>query len=174
MENSSAVVVQNCTFDHLGGNGLFLSNNVVESVVVGNEFVGIRDTAIALVGSTFFGDGTRPTHPERNLVTLNHVHEVGVTGKGQAAYFQALAKGNTVSRNVMYNGPRTGTENNDGFGGGYMYSENLLFHFSRETGGHSAWNAWDRWVTARAPVPTVVSPLVRQPLSYMMHGPPTH
>eukprot|EP00666_Eupelagonemidae_sp_cell4sb_P003915 gene3915-16687_t len=95
IEDAERVTVQNCTFDRVGGNGVFLSNHVTDS---------------------------------RNTVTLNHIHEVGITGKGQAAYFQALAR----------------IECNDGFGGGYHFADNLLFHFSRETGGHSAWNAWDR------------------------------
>ena len=104
------MTIQKCKLDHLGGLGIFFSNHVVDSVIAGNELLGIADTGIALVGSTFYADGTQPTHPERNLVTMNHIHEVGVVGKGQAAYFQALASHNTVSRNVMYNGPRTGIE----------------------------------------------------------------
>jgi hypothetical protein len=116
VEQAERVTIQKCTLDHLGGLGIFFSNHVVDSVIAGNELVGIADTGIALVGSAFYADGTQPTHPERNLVTLNHIHEVGVVGKGQAAYFQALASHNTVSRNVMFNGPRTGIECNDGFG----------------------------------------------------------
>ena len=106
----------------------------------------IGDTAIALVGSvgTATGDGTAPTVPARNVITLNHVHEVGITGKGQAGYFQSLAYGNAVDANVMYNGPRAGVEFNDGYGGGYRVASNLLFGWSRESGGHAAFNAWDR------------------------------
>ena len=139
--------IQRCTFASLGGNALFLSGNVVHTQIAGNEFVAIRDTAVALVGemhNVSSGDARAETYPYKNLITLNHFHEVGVTGKGQAATFQAMAMANTFTRNVAYNGPRTGFENNDGFGGGYEYSENILFAFSRETGGHSAWNAWDR------------------------------
>ena len=143
----SNCVIQRCTFASLGGNALFLSGNVIHTAIVGNEFVAIRDTAVALVGEmqdVMSGDARAETYPYKNLITLNHFHEVGVTGKGQAATFQAMAMSNTYTRNVAYNGPRTGFENNDGFGGGYDYTENVLFAFSRETGGHSAWNAWDR------------------------------
>lgn len=97
-------MLQNNTLDQLAGNGIFLSNNVTHCEIVGNELVRIGDTGIALVGSTFLGDGTSSRHPYRNRITLNHVHEVGITGKGMAAYFQAIASHNTVDRNVFYNG----------------------------------------------------------------------
>jgi len=82
--------------------------------------------------------------PQFCAITENHIHEVGLTGKGSAGVFQSIAKSNVFSRNVAYNGPRAGIENNDGFGGNFTQTGNLLFEFSRETGGHSAWNAWDR------------------------------
>ena len=98
-----------------GGNALFLSKHVTRSGIAGSEFVRIGDSAISLVGDAHEvnvvrkGDATAPgLFPERNTIELNHIHEVGITGKGMAGIFQSIARSNVVRRNVLYNGPRAG------------------------------------------------------------------
>ena len=113
LENAENVDVENCTFANLGGNALFLSKHVTRSSIAGSEFVRIGDSAISLVGDAHEinavrkGDATAPgLFPERNTIELNHIHEVGITGKGMAGIFQSIARSNLVRRNVLYNGPR--------------------------------------------------------------------
>eukprot|EP01047_Picozoa_sp_COSAG01_P024677 COSAG01_NODE_1532_length_10007_cov_4.889842_2_plen_94_part_00 len=61
-----------------------------------------------------------------------------------AGIFQSLARSNVIRRSVLYNGPRAAVDINDGFGGNLTMEDNLMFAWSRETGGHAAFNAWVR------------------------------
>jgi len=49
-----------------------------------------------------------------------------------------------LKRNIMFNGPRAGINVNDGFGGGNVVEENLVFNTCRESGDHGPFNTWDR------------------------------
>jgi hypothetical protein len=99
--------------------------------------------------------------PQYITVEGNHIHDIGVHGKQTSAWFQTISARNTVRNNVMYNGPRyvcidtilhslypvhtTNMNNvmyigpraainlNDGYGGGNMVENNLLFGWVRET-----------------------------------------
>ena len=55
--------VSSCVFTGVSGNGLFLSNHVTDSAVVGNEFVYVGDSAVALLGASVLADGGSPTYP---------------------------------------------------------------------------------------------------------------
>lgn len=53
--------------------------------------------------------------------------------------------------NIFFNGPRSGININDGFGGGNVFQFNLLFNWVRETSDHvkdrlkqGPFNSWDR------------------------------
>jgi len=74
----------------------------------------------------------------------NLVHEVGVYGKQVCAYVQSLACETELIGNVFFNGPRAGINFNDGFGGGNLLKNNLVFNFVRETLDHGTFNSWDR------------------------------
>ena len=45
---------------------------------------------------------------------------------------------------VFFNGPRSGINFNDGFGGGHRISRNLVFNQCRQSGDHGPLNSWDR------------------------------
>eukprot|EP00935_MAST-01C_sp_MAST-1C-sp1_P000736 g736.t1 len=143
VQDAEQVTIQRCRFADNLGNGLLFSNHVVNSTVAGNEFIRVYSGWPPKPGRSP-GDATEPTYPDRNVVTLNHIHEVGLTGKGTAGYFHSLASSSEIRANVLYNGPRAGIDFNDGAFGGHHVSDNLLFGWSRETGGHSPFNAWDR------------------------------
>ena len=51
-----------------------------------------------------------------------------------------------VVGNILFNGPRAGVNFNDGFGGGSLVDENILFNTCRESGDHGPFNSWDRQV----------------------------
>ena len=59
-------------------------------------------------------------------------------------YFQAVSAQATIRRNVVFNIPRAAINFNDGFGGGHLLTENLLFNTCRESSDHGAFNSWDR------------------------------
>jgi hypothetical protein len=114
VEGAENVTVDNCSFNQTGGNAVFFSNHVTDSSVSNSEFVYVGDSALALVGKTDLVDGTKPTYPNRNTFSNNHIHEVGIYGKQTSCFFQALAANTTLSDSVCYNGPRAGVNFNDG------------------------------------------------------------
>ena len=144
VEGVEGVNISNCLFYSPGGNGLLLNNYVRGAVIEENEFVWVGDNAIVAVGSAQLIDGTDGNQPRGTKVIGNLVHEVGVFGKQVCAYVQALACETELIGNVFFNGPRAGININDGFGGGNVLQNNLLFNFVRETLDHGPINTWDR------------------------------
>lgn len=144
VEGINGLLVQNCLFFSPGGNGIFLSNYVRNAVIEGNEFVYTGDSAIAAVGTADLIDGTLGSQPRGTQILSNLAHEIGVWGKETSAYFQGVACQTTLLGNVFFNGPRAAINFNDGFGGGNLLKNNLLFNMVRETGDHGPFNSWDR------------------------------
>ena len=144
IEGAENILIQNCLFDSPGGNGLFLSNYIRDAVVEGNEFVWVGDNAIAAVGTANLIDGTDGNQPRGTKILGNLVHEIGIYGKQVCAYVQSVACQTTLVGNVFFNGPRAGINFNDGFGGGNLLKNNLMFNMVRETGDHGPFNSWDR------------------------------
>jgi hypothetical protein len=95
------------------------------------------ESAFAAVGRTAKFDATGGDYPQDNVVELNHLHELGVYTKQTAGYFQSQSAHNHLRGNLIYNGPRSGVNWNDGMGGGNTMSDSLLFNLVRETTGVS-------------------------------------
>jgi hypothetical protein len=76
MDGVENISVVGCTFDHAGGNALFLSRHAWHTEIVGNVFSHTGDTAIALVGSTDLMDGTGDTFVAHTHLQNNLIHEV--------------------------------------------------------------------------------------------------
>ena len=143
-EGVDGLVVHSCRFDSPGGNGIFLSNYMRNTLIQNNEFFLMGDSAVASIGSTELIDGTNGNQPRGNVITNNIMREVGIFGKQTSAYIQSLTAQTTFSNNVLFNGPRAGINFNDGFGGGHSVTGNLGFNMVRETGDHGPFNSWDR------------------------------
>ena len=60
------------------------------------------------------------------------------------AYVQSVACQTQLEGNVFFNGPRADVNLNDGFGGGNLLKNNLIFNMVRETAEHGPFNSWDR------------------------------
>lgn len=136
--------VQQCVFDSLGGNGLFMSKYMRNAVVENNIFRSIGDFAILAVGSSRLIDGTSGEQPRGTKIVGNLIHDFGLFGKQTSGYMQSLSCQTEISGNVIFNGPRSGINFNDGFGGGNVIEGNLGFNVVRETGDHGFFNSWDR------------------------------
>ncbi len=144
MEGTINTLVSNCTFDSVGGNGIFISNYNRGAVIQKNEFKLMGDSAIAAVGSSRLIDGTDGNQPRGTQIIGNLAHEIGVWGKQTAFYIQSVACETLLAGNVFFNGPRAGINFNDGFGGKNQVMYNLGFNMVRETGDHGPFNSWDR------------------------------
>ncbi len=158
VEGSENILISNCSFYAVGGNGIFMNNYNRGTIVQGNEFKYTGDSAIAAVGSSELIDGTDGNQPRGLQVVGNLAHEVGIWGKQTSFYIQSLSCQTVLSGNVFFNGPRAGINFNDGFGGGNLVEYNLGFNMVRETGDHGPFNSWDR-----QPYLTDVNVLLDQP-----------
>ena len=152
-EGTENTLVQECIFERLDGNAVMISGYNRNVTIYKNEFVWIGDSAIVswgyTSGSTIKGmgwDGTDGNQPRFNQILYNFAHELGIFQKQTAFYFQAKSCQNNIKGNIFFNGPRTGIDFNDGFGGGSNVSENLIFNTCRESGDHGPFNSWDRQV----------------------------
>ena len=144
VEGAINFVLQNCLLNAPGGNGLCLSNYVRNAVIQDNEIVWSGASGIVSLGSADLLDGTLGTQPRGTQILRNLIHENGVYGKQTASYMQALSCQTELVGNVFFNGPRGGINFNDGFGGGNLLKNNLVFNHVRETTAHGPFNSWDR------------------------------
>lgn len=143
-EGVKGFTIMNCLFDAPGGNALFISEYARAVVIDSNEIVWSGDSGIVAIGEAELIDGTSGNQPRGVTVVGNLVHENGVFGKQTSAYVQSLACQTKLAGNVFFNGPRAGINFNDGFGGGNILQNNLVFNQVRETGDHGPFNSWDR------------------------------
>lgn len=170
IDGAEGITIKYCTFDQVGGNGMFLSNYVRNSSVTGCEFYACGDSAVVAVGSTELMNGTTGTYPAYNLIERNHIHDIGVFGKQTSGYFKGITHANTIRQNVIYNGPRAGVNFNDGFAGGEVLEGNLIFNMVRETGDHGAFNSWDRQPFLYSPTDSGSDVLCLSPETHRLWG----
>jgi len=95
-------------------------------------------------GYTDEHDGTGGDQPRYTTVINNVCHEVGIFQLQSSCWFQAKSALTNITNNLFYNGPRSGINFNDGFGGGNTVSRNLIFNQCRQSGDHGPINSWDR------------------------------
>jgi len=149
MEGTVDSAVIDCNFTRLDGNAILIQNYNRYTKILGNEFSWLGGSAVASWGFAQNEDGTgnpsgRGGHCRNNTVSGNIMRELGLLQKQSSGYTQFLTGLSNVSHNVMYNMPRAAINFNDGFGGGNIMSNNVLFNTCRESGDHGAFNSWDR------------------------------
>lgn len=162
LEGAEDCSVEDCLFEAIGGNGVFMSNYNRRNKVSGCKFTEAGDSAVCLVGdfgavrsgSTWQNQladppdktvGPRtPNYPAQCLVHDNLIHDVGQVGKQTAGVFISMAAEINVSHNTIYNVPRAGICINDGTWGGHLIEDNDVFATVRETGDHGPLNSWGR------------------------------
>lgn len=162
MEGAEDCSVLGCTFDAVGGNGVFLSGYHRRVCVEGCRFTAAGESAICLVGdrgavrcpSTWqqqIGDPedkapgpATPNYPADCRIHNNLIHGIGVIGKQVAGVFLSMSEGITVSHNTIWHVPRAGICINDGTWGGHVIEHNDVFDTVRETGDHGPFNSWGR------------------------------
>lgn len=162
VESAANVTIVGNTFQHIGGNAVFLSNAVGDVRVSSNLFRFIGTSGVSVVGRTgqALGDGrdgeaivqrhgkTRDNGvrlPRRNVIDHNVFADFGVWDKQSACYHRALtAPDNVFLNNVCFNASRHAVNYEEGMGGGGVVEGNLWFNLNRETSDTSSFNAWGR------------------------------
>ena len=131
-------------FLRIDGNGILVSGFNRNAQIYSNEFNFIGDTAIGLWGYTNGFDGRNKEQPRGTKIVGNICHELGSYQLQSACVFQAKSAQTTISKNIFFNGPRSGINFNDGFGGDNLVEENVIFNQCRQSGDHGPINSWDR------------------------------
>lgn len=109
IEGAEGTTIANCSFVRLGGNAIALTGHAWHTTITESEFFKIGDSAIVSVGDFKLNDGvSSDAYPLGTMITGNHFHEIGVTGKQTSALFSATSCRSTFRGNVAYNGPRAG------------------------------------------------------------------
>jgi Right handed beta helix region len=152
--------IEECFFDAVGGNAVFINNYNRRIRVSGNKFTEAGDSAVCLVGTKASVQGTQRPMPTENRISNNLIHDCGIFGKQIAGVFVSISEKNTIDHNLIYNMPRAGICINDGCGGGNVIEFNKIHHAVLETSDHGPFNSWDRgryWCLQQSHGPANVS-----------------
>jgi len=146
IENSINVTVSRCIFRRLDGNALLLAGFNRNTLIRKSSFEFIGQNAAAAWGNTTNGgwNGTNGLQPRQTHIEQCWFHDIGLFQKQSSAWFQAKSALTTIQHNVMFNLPRAAINFNDGFGGGNLVQQNIIFNTCRESGDHGPINSWDR------------------------------
>ena len=145
--------VEDCWFDAIGGNAVFVNNYNRGFSISGCKFTESGDSAMCFVGDLEKTTGTQLAFPYECQASNNLVHDCGVFGKQIAGVYISRAKRINASHNLMYNLPRAGICIGDGTWGGHIIEYNQTHDTVRETSDHGPFNAWGRdrgWALAQS------------------------
>jgi hypothetical protein len=157
-------VIQDCTLDQLGGNGVFVNNYNRRITVRGCHIVGTGANGVAFVGdpnavrNPLFEYNQRqhyrdidktpgpknPDYPAGCLVEDCLIHETGRVEKQTAPVQISMSMGITVRHCSIYDVPRAGINISEGTFGGHVIEFCDVFDTVLETGDHGSFNSWGR------------------------------
>jgi len=160
IEGAEDCAVENCFFDSIGGNALFVSHHNRRTRVYGNTFTHTGDSAVCLCGENNMAEAKwqcefcgaeRPwdfadvqDYPADCLVSNNHIHHIGEYGKQISGVFVSIGMNHTISHNHIHHVPRAAICINDPFWGGHIVEYNDIHNTVLETDDHGGFNAWGR------------------------------
>lgn len=171
VEGAEDTVIEDCDFDHVGGNAVFLSGYNCRVAVRGCRFFHTGESAVALVGSPaavrnyqtwddqdllgkkWISDPAKidpvagprtPDYPADCVVENCTMSEIGDFGKQVAGVFIAMSHRITVRHCTIHGTARAGICINDGTWGGHLIADCDIWDTIRETGEHGPFNSWGR------------------------------
>lgn len=144
LDGTEDCTIENCFFDAVGGNAIFVNNYNRRMQIVGNIVTEAGDSGICIVGSKHFTIGSNQKYPAEITISNNLIHDIGIFGKQTAGIFISISRDNIISHNHMYNLPRAAICINDGTWGGHIIEFNDIHDTVRETGDHGPFNSWGR------------------------------
>jgi len=156
--------VEDCEFDQMGGNAIFVNNYNRRVAIRGCDIHDTGASAVALVGdpkavrSPLFDCGRRQSYAEIDrtpgpktdnypadcLVEDCLIRTIGVVEKQAAGVEVSMAMGITVRHCSIYEAPRAGINISEGTFGGHVIEFCDVFDTVRETGDHGSFNSWGR------------------------------
>jgi hypothetical protein len=152
-EGTRQCSIQDCWFDAIGGNGVFVNNYNRDFSITGCKFTDAGDSAMCFVGDLEQTNGTQRAFPYECEATNNLVHDCGFYGKQVAGVYISRAKRITVSHNLIHHMPRAAICIGDSTWGGHVIEFNRTHDTVLETSDHGPFNAWGRdraWCLAQS------------------------
>jgi hypothetical protein len=159
LQDAENITVKNCTFDQVGGNGVFISGYNRDHLIDNNVFIDTGATCVQVVGlmsacrypSTWSNNRTdvadtaagpfTDDYPKNITISSNYMFNMGRFEKQSAGVNISMSQSVTVQHNTI---PRSGININDGTFGGHLIEFNDVFDCVRESGDHGPFNSWGR------------------------------
>ena len=165
IENAENITVQECTFEELGGNAIFLSNYNQNHLIEGNSFLSVGATCVNVAGSKnslwapnqwddaiteasqISADEIGPKtdeYPKSINIANNYMYNMGRFEKQTSGVNLFICEEITVKGNTIHRCPRAGVNICDGSWGGHIIEYNDIYDCVRETHDHGPINVWGR------------------------------
>jgi hypothetical protein len=164
MQNAENITIQNCLFDQLGGNGIFISGYNRSEVIYNNVFNETGASCVLINGlrssvrcpNSWSNAGTcndrtpgpvdpiNGEFPEYITVSNNMMANIGIFEKMPAGIELSATQCDTLRHNTIHGSPRALINFNDGSWGGHIVEYNWLYDCLLETSDCGPFNAWGR------------------------------
>jgi hypothetical protein len=157
LTKTNKIRINNCLFDQIGGNGIFMSAYNRNNIVFNNVFNDAGATCVTLLGDTSSvrcpGGGNCTDHvpgPKGNdypafiTVENNTMNHFGRFEKQTAGVNLGITECDTIRHNTMHDFPRAGINICTGCFGGHQICYNWLYHPMLETSDNGPFNSWGR------------------------------
>jgi len=156
--------VEDCEFDQVGGNAVFVNNYNRRIAVRDCHFHEIGASAVCFVGDPNSVRNPRFEYAQRNsydeidktpgpktdnypadcLVEDCLIHNISVVEKQATGVQISMSKGITIRHCSIYDTGRAGINISEGTFGGHLIEFCDVFDTVRETGDHGSFNSWGR------------------------------
>lgn len=164
MEGAENCTIEDCFFNTVGGNAVFMSNYNRYNAVSGCHIANAGASGVCFVGDpkavrspvfeynqftpldkmdTIRGPKTT-NYPAECKVENTLMYGLGQVEKQVAGVEISMAMDITVSHNTIYDVPRAGINISEGTWGGHNIEYNDVFNTVLESGDHGAFNSWGR------------------------------
>jgi hypothetical protein len=164
LQDAENITVENCLFDQVGGNGIFINgynrnhhiynNNILHPGASGVQIVGlvsaqrspsswIPDNHLTTIPDKTPGPQTAD-YPSGIVVENDSIYDVGNYEMQTAGVNISMAESTTVRHCTIHRSPRSGININDGSWGGNIVEFNDVWDCVRGTADHGPFNSWGR------------------------------
>jgi hypothetical protein len=161
VQNAENMRIENCNFDKVGGNALFMSGYNRKHVIFNNKFTDGGASCVVICGvhravrcpctwsSPVSCNDKTPgpltdEYPANILVDNNTMYNFGEFEKQVAGVELSMTMDDTIRHNTIYHCPRAGININDGCWGGHLVEFNKVYEVVLETSDHGPFNSWGR------------------------------
>ena len=160
-QNAQNIKVQNCFFDQVGGNAIFMDGYNRYNLVYNNTFVDGGASCVNLIGDTssvrcpsnWSGSPACTDHtpgprsdayPAFITVANNMMNHLGRFEKQTSGVNLGITESDTIRHNTIHDCPRAAININTGRFGGHDIAYNWVYNTVLETEDHGPFNSWGR------------------------------